>query len=170
MPKQKKPSLVRDAERLMDSRELTEELVSMIEEQRGSLGFLLNTLRKRHRTFNPYVLKGRTVYRSPAALDIKTAELVAVSASVALRCEHCLEAHMNQALDEGATMDEILDTILIAGAIAESSTLSVAFRKYRQEEGRRKPAHAPQAEDRQSRASGKGGMVHSPHGRRKTHP
>lgn len=168
MPKILKRSLIRDAEKLMDSRQLADELVAMMEEQRGSLGFLLNTLRRRHRTFNPYILKGRSVYRSPAALDIKTAELVAVSASVALRCEHCLEAHMNRALEEGATMDEVLDTILIAGAIAESSTLSVAFRKYRQQEGRRMPAG--REKETQSRASGKGRMVNSVRGKQKTRP
>jgi hypothetical protein len=43
---------------------------------------------------------------------------------------------MARALEEGANMDEILDTLLISGAIGDSSTLSVAFRKYRQLEGK----------------------------------
>ncbi len=63
---------------------------------------------------------------------------MAIGAAAALRCEHCLEAHMGRAGGEGASLDEIMDTLLIAGAIADSSTLSVAFRKFRQLEGKTK--------------------------------
>ena len=73
-------------------------------------------------------MKGLSLYQEPHALDTKTAELVAVSAASALRCEHCLEVHMVRALEEGANMDEIMDTLLISGSINDSSTLSVAFR------------------------------------------
>ena len=41
---------------------------------------------------------------------------------------------MRAAQRKGASQDEILDVILVAGAIAESSTLSVALRKFRQME------------------------------------
>lgn len=120
---------------LMKSSELADALSAMIEKKRGELGFLLSTLKKRPGTFNPYVLKGMSVYSEPAALSRKTAELVAVSAAAALRCDHCLQAHINRAFSEGATADEVLDAVLIAGAISESSTLAVAFRKFRQHEG-----------------------------------
>jgi len=103
---------------------------------------LLKVLKERPRTFNPYLLKGMTVYKEPKALDRKTAELVAVSAAAALHCEHCLEAHMGRAVAEGATLDEIMDTILVAGSISESSMLSVAFRKYKQLEGKMKKGKA----------------------------
>lgn len=129
---------LKKARELMKDKELSEALSDMIEKKRGALGFLLNILKKRPATFNPSVLKGLSIFRETEALDTKTAELVAVSAASALRCEHCLEVHMARALDEGANMDEILDTLLISGAIADSSTLSVAFRKYRQLEGKLK--------------------------------
>ena len=131
----KKNSPMKQAEALMQSRVLTDELAEAVERQRGGLGFLLGTLRERPRTFNPYLLKGRSVY-NPVSLDRKTAELVAVASASALRCEHCLEAHMAGALREGATLDEIMDVILISGAISESSTLSVAFRKFKQQEAK----------------------------------
>jgi AhpD family alkylhydroperoxidase len=136
MPKKQKKTLVNKARVLMEDEGLADALSQMIEQQRGSLGFLLSTLRKRHKTFTPYVLKGMSVYREPAAIDRKTAELAAVSASTALRCEHCLEAHMSRAMEEGASLDEVLDVILISAAICESSALSVAFRKFRQFEGK----------------------------------
>jgi len=140
--KKREKGIVRQATSLMKSRELTEGLSELIEKRRGELGFLLNMLKKRPGTFNPYVLKGISVYNEPAVLDRKTAELAAVAAATALRCEHCVDAHINRALEEGASLDEVLDVILIAGAISESSTLSVALRKYRQNEGKkkRKPA------------------------------
>ncbi len=138
MPRKNKKELIKKAKRLMDDETLAEALAESIEEQRGVLGFLLGMLKNRPRTFNPYVLKGMTIYREPSSIDRKTAELVAVGAATALSCEHCLEAHIKRALDEGATLDEVMDAILVSAAIAESSALSVAFRKFRQQEGKMK--------------------------------
>ncbi len=129
----KRKNVLKQAETLMKDAGLAEALASAVERQNGRLGFLLSTLKERPRTFNPYLLKGRSVY-NPIALDKKTAELVAVASATALRCEHCLEAHMERALREGATLEEIMDVLLISGAISESSTLSVAFRKFKQKE------------------------------------
>jgi AhpD family alkylhydroperoxidase len=131
----KKKNIVTQAEALMNDSDLAEALALSIEKRRGALGFLLSTLKERPRTFNPYLLKGRSVY-NPTFLDKKTAELAAVAAATALRCEHCLDAHMERALEEGASLEELMDVILIAGAISESSTLSVAFRKFKQKEGK----------------------------------
>ncbi len=133
----KKKDIVKLAEALMKDSDLTERLAADIEKQRGALGFLLSTLKERPRTFNPYLLKGKSVY-NPSALDKKTAELTAVAAATALRCEHCLEAHMDRALREGASLEEIMDVLLISAAISESSTLSVAFRKFKQKAERTK--------------------------------
>ncbi len=133
-----KKELLKKAKSLMEDKALTEALAESIEEQRGSLGFLLGMLKNRPRTFNPYVLKGMTIYRDPFSIDRKIAELVAVGAATAIGCEHCLEAHIKRAVDEGATLDEVMDAILVSAAIAESSALSVAFRKLRQQEGKMK--------------------------------
>jgi len=130
-----KKNMVKQAEALMKDGALAEALAAEIEKQRGGLGFLLGMLKERPRIFNPYLLKGRSVY-NPASLDRKTVELVAVAAASALRCEHCLDAHMERAIQEGASLEEIMDVLLISGAISESSTLSVAFRKFKQKEGR----------------------------------
>ncbi len=131
-----KPTLLREAKDLLCKSELSDELAEALVGKGGELGFLLKVLKERPRTFNPYLLKSMTVYKEPKALDRKTAELVAVSAAAALHCEHCLEAHMSRAVAEGATLDEIMDAILVAGSISESSMLSVAFRKYKQLEGK----------------------------------
>jgi len=137
-----KKGLIREAKELLCKPELSDELAEALVGRDGELGFLLKVLKERPRTFNPYLLKGMTVYKEPKALDKKTAELVAVSAAAALHCEHCLEAHMARAVAEGATLDEIMDTLLVAGSIAESSLFSVAFRKYKQLEGKMKKGGA----------------------------
>ena len=131
-----KSKLIGDTKTLLGKEELAEALAEMHAGKNGELGFLLKVLKERPRNFNPFLLKGMAIYKEPSALDRKTAELVAVGAAAALRCDHCLEAHMQRAMTEGASLDEIMDTLLVAGAISESSTLSVAFRKYKQLEGK----------------------------------
>jgi AhpD family alkylhydroperoxidase len=127
-----KAALLQYIAAMLEDDNLTEALTEMYENERGGLGFLLNTLKRRPRTFNPYVFKGMSLLKQPTTLDVKTAELIAVGAAAALMCEHCLEAHISRAVTEGATFEEVLDAILISGAIAESSTLAVALRKFRQ--------------------------------------
>ena len=129
---------IRSIREQLGDEKLTEALVESLIEQNGSLGYILNVLKERPRNFNPFILKGMAIYKEPKSLDRKTAELVAIGAAAALRCEHCLESHMHRARTEGASLDEIMDALLIAGAIADSSTLSVAFRKFKQLEGKTK--------------------------------
>jgi len=131
-------ALIREARALLGKAELTEALTEMHRDRNGEVGFLLSVLKARPRNFNPFILKGMAIYREPSSLDRKTAELVAIGASAALRCDHCLEVHMRRAMDQGASLAEIMDALLVAGAISESSTLSVAFRKYKQLEGKTK--------------------------------
>jgi AhpD family alkylhydroperoxidase len=50
----------------------------------------------------------------PSVLDRKTKELVAIAASLAARCQGCLEGHLKKALKFGATRDEISESIAIA--------------------------------------------------------
>ena len=133
-----KATLLQQAAAILEDDRLTEAIIEMYENERGGLGFLLNTLKRRPRTFNPHVLQGLSLLGQPAALEVKTAELVAVGAAAALMCEHCLEAHINRAVDAGASFEEVLDAILIAGSIAESSTLAVALRKFKQLEAKHK--------------------------------
>ena len=50
----------------------------------------------------------------PSVLDRKTKELVAISASLAAKCQGCLEGHIKKALKFGASREEISETIAIA--------------------------------------------------------
>lgn len=50
----------------------------------------------------------------PSVLDRKTKELVAIGASLAAKCQGCLEGHVKKALKFGATREEISEAIAIA--------------------------------------------------------
>lgn len=49
----------------------------------------------------------------PSVLDRKTKELVAIGASLAAKCQGCLEGHVKKALKFGATREEISEAIAI---------------------------------------------------------
>jgi AhpD family alkylhydroperoxidase len=50
----------------------------------------------------------------PSVLDRKTKELIAISASLAAKCQGCLAGHIKKAMKFGATREEISETIAIA--------------------------------------------------------
>ena len=50
----------------------------------------------------------------PSALDRKTKELVAIGASLAAKCQGCLEGHIKKALKFGASREEVSEAIAIA--------------------------------------------------------
>ncbi|MGG5316182.1 carboxymuconolactone decarboxylase family protein [Enterococcus sp. AZ072] len=51
---------------------------------------------------------------TPKHLDAKTKELVAVGIAVSVRCEDCIMAHVRNAIQTGATMEELSETIEVA--------------------------------------------------------
>jgi len=55
----------------------------------------------------------KETYR-PSVLDRKTKELVAIGASLAAKCQGCLEGHIKKAMKFGATREEISESIAIA--------------------------------------------------------
>lgn len=51
---------------------------------------------------------------APKALDAKTKELLALGVSVAVRCDDCIAFHIKAAVAQGATRDEVLETLGLA--------------------------------------------------------
>ena len=52
------------------------------------------------------------------AIPLKYAQLVALSASVAMKCEYCIPAHTSFAIAAGATEEEIKTAVAIAADVA----------------------------------------------------
>lgn len=81
------------------------------------------SIRDRKRT-HPVFLKNVGTYDSflelekkafkTGSLDKKTKELMALSISIVTKCEPCMEWHLDQALRENATREEIYETIDVA--------------------------------------------------------
>ena len=57
------------------------------------------------------------------AFPLKYAQLVALSASVAMKCEYCVPAHTSFAIAAGATEEEIKTAVAIAADVALNSSM-----------------------------------------------
>ncbi len=64
------------------------------------------------------------VVSKPTKLDRKTKELIAVALSVYAQCEWCIAFHVKNALDNGATPEEIRDASWIAVVMGGGPKLS----------------------------------------------
>lgn len=51
---------------------------------------------------------------APKALDTKTKELLALGIAVAIRCDDCIGFHVKAALQQGASREEIMETLGMA--------------------------------------------------------
>ncbi|SDZ85419.1 carboxymuconolactone decarboxylase family protein [Microbulbifer marinus] len=67
---------------------------------------------------SPPVMKAfwqlHTASMASGALDAKTKELIALAISVATHCDDCIAHHTNDALEAGATAEEITDALAVA--------------------------------------------------------
>ena len=70
----------------------------------------------------PEVMKAFSGFRSEVvkdgALSAKTKELMMIGIAVALRCEYCLWKHVPEAVQLGATREEILEAVSTAIVMA----------------------------------------------------
>lgn len=83
--------------------ELTSELRSQLKNLRGGV---------------PEVMKAFSgiaqAALAPKALDTKAKELIALGIAVAIRCDDCIAFHVQAALAQGASRDEVLETLGLA--------------------------------------------------------
>ncbi|NOT71532.1 MAG: carboxymuconolactone decarboxylase family protein [Hyphomicrobium sp.] len=98
------------------------------------------------RTGSPEVMKAFSSMAqsalAPKALDTKTKELIALAIGVATRCDDCIAFHAKAAVDQGATDDEVLETLGMAvymGAGPSVMYASYAYQAYRQFAGLKTP-------------------------------
>ena len=65
---------------------------------------------KRSKVYKSFVEMENNTYID-GALKKKNKELIAIGISVVTNCESCMEWHIKQAIDDGASQDEILEAI-----------------------------------------------------------
>jgi AhpD family alkylhydroperoxidase len=68
-----------------------------------------------------------------SSLDSKTIELIKIAVSSVMRCKHCTDSHIKQALQVGVSNQEITDTMFISALQAAGTQLfwnADSFDKY----------------------------------------
>jgi AhpD family alkylhydroperoxidase len=101
--------------------------MKVIEEDYGRVPLIFKRMGERPEVLISHLLyKGTVAQTSP--LDPKYVELISMAVGAALKCPHCTGYHMQAATRMGATREEILEVILIAGLISNSSVLANAYR------------------------------------------
>ncbi len=98
------------------------------------------------RTGSPDVMKAFSAMAqsalAPKALDTKTKELIALAIGVATRCDDCIAFHAKAAVEQGATDEEVSETLAMAvymGAGPSVMYASHALQAFRQFADAKKP-------------------------------
>lgn len=58
-----------------------------------------------------------TAERADGVIPVKYRELMSIAVALTTQCAYCLESHIQNAKNAGATKDEIAETVFIASAI-----------------------------------------------------
>lgn len=61
-------------------------------------------------------------------LGAKTRELIALAVAVTRQCDGCITIHMKAAIDQGATRDEIIETLGVAVSVNAGAALVFSTR------------------------------------------
>ncbi len=107
--------------------ETAREWMDNIEAEYGRAPLIFKRMAERPEVLISHLLYKGAVTRT-SSLDPKYVELISMAVGAALRCQHCTSYHMQAAAKKGATREEILEVILIAGLISNSSVLANAYR------------------------------------------
>lgn len=111
------------------AKETAQKWMDAILEDNGRVPLIFERMAER-----PEVLVSHLMYKTAvlktSTLSPKYVELISIAVSSALRCNHCTDYHVQAALRKGASKDEILEAILIAGLTSQSTVLADAYRTY----------------------------------------
>lgn len=107
-----------------DTSDETEKAPSLTQEGKRKSATSMSMIEPRFR--NIYKSFYKESYFTPTTLDLKTKELIAIGASLAAKCEGCLQGHIKKALEIGLTKAEISDAIVIAVGIAAAGVVDMS--------------------------------------------
>ena len=107
--------------------ETSKEWMENIEQEYGRTPLIFRRMAEAPEVLISHLLYKGTVTQT-STLNPKYVELISLAVGAALRCQHCTGYHMQAALKKGATREEILEVVLIAGLISNSSVLANAYR------------------------------------------
>ena len=108
---------------------ISDDILDDTREILGSMPFILPVQRERQEYFALSSLADEMICR-PSHLPSRTAELVALAAATSAGAEYCMKVHIRAAVKEGASRDEIYDTIMIAALVGKTRVLAPALREF----------------------------------------
>ena len=111
-------------------RQRADEILNAIESMRGKVPVVNRVLSERPDLFVPNAELSMKLFEGEGRLDKKTRELVALGAAAALGGQYCMKEHIRNAVALGATRDEILEALEIAGYMCMTRSQSYSFRVF----------------------------------------
>jgi len=113
-----------------------EQILQNVEKKKGFRPTALQLMAKREAVLPAFINYGNKLFQN-GPLTQKEVYLIALAAAVVNRSETCINAHTKSARELGATDDEIIQTILIAGMISNTAPLHIAGKKIIKKEGKK---------------------------------
>ena len=111
------------------TKETGKEWMDAIQDDYGRVPLIFERMAERPDVLISHLLYKNSVTRT-SSLEPKYVELISLAVGAALQCNHCTDYHIRAALRMGATRNEILQAILIAGLTAQSTVLADAYRTF----------------------------------------
>ena len=96
-----------------------ESMNDIFEEVNDSLKNLSRSYPEQMRTYGSFMHSAE----KEGVLSHKTKELISIALSVATHCKWCIAFHVKNALDAGATEDEIMETCFVAALMGGGPSL-----------------------------------------------
>ncbi|MDV0442858.1 carboxymuconolactone decarboxylase family protein [Methanorbis rubei] len=109
------------------AKETAADWLERVENEYGAVPLIYKKLEN-----SPEALISHLLYKNAvnqmSSLEPRVIELISLAVASALRCDHCTAYHMQVAKKMGIPKEEILEAVLVAGLLANSSVLANAYR------------------------------------------
>ena len=105
----------------------TADWLARVEEEYGTAPLIYKKLEDCPEALISHLLYKNAVNQM-SSLEPRVIELISLAVGAALRCDHCTAYHMQVAKKMGIQKEEILEAVLVAGLLANSSVLANAYR------------------------------------------
>ena len=102
-----------------------EKILQQVEKKKGFRPYPLRLMAERKGTLPSFMKYGNGIFENGPLTD-KEVYLIALSAAVSLNSPTCIQAHTRSAMENGATREEIIQTILVSGVISNTAPLHIA--------------------------------------------
>ena len=101
--------------------------LARVEEEYGTAPLIYKNLEDCPEALISHLLYKNAVNQM-SSLEPRVIELISLAVGAALRCDHCTAYHMQVAKKMGIPKEEILEAVLVAGLLANSTVLANAYR------------------------------------------